>query len=315
MPVFATATVRLEVLANLACLHCRGDAAPTSDDLRRWVNDVLGGLPLQRLEDPLEDVVVSSVRTPSGNYRLVEGTWELADANLQDAVDVLTALPPGGDRARVVREIRALLALSEAECARAGVARWAVPEEVLPRREVLPETLAVEDLGRRATFTPSELDVLGVDVDDLGPFVWLPAAPPKAKRRKRVVNQPRGRDEAPPLERRPVTLFGDRVVLACPPSVSAAARSHVLSWTRERGMLRAFAEAVRELQRTRLETALGASRFAGPLEGAQALLPPNRLPPGVDEQVVGFDDDKFAHVLLVHDDLQQASKSVISQPA
>jgi hypothetical protein len=289
VPECATATIRLETLANLAYLHCRGTCSPAIGDLRKWVDRSLGAHRIASLEDPLEDVFVSAIATPGGVYRIFEGTWELNDANLQDTIDCIAALEAGAPRWSLVRQVRALLTLSETVCARRNLPRWLVPTATQPRRSVLASEIALEPLIRAVTFSPEDLRELGITSRDIAPFVAqsLDSISPNIS--------------DPPLERCPLVRVDDTLILACPAAVSPAIRMYVLEWAAERGVLAAYGKAVRQQQTGRL---LNVIRAEG---GGTAVRLPSSLPPnlpaelGIDEAVVAFDADKLAHIVILHD--------------
>lgn len=305
VPNLATATIRLETLVNLACIHCKGTRAPSPGNLRTWVNDSLGRHYIARLEDPAEDVFISSVATPGGNYRIFESTWEANDWYLQHALDALRAQPRRPESRALIREIRAMLALSDAVCERRGLQRWEIAQDgfLSPRRDILPKGFDHEALAASVTFSDQDLQSLAIKYSDIERFVVPEPTPPKDDR------------GAPPLENRPLVRFGSgELVIACPGSVSAALRARILDWTNQDGILREFETTVRDQQWNEIlaECRRGSSDRSATL---LASLPPLNPALHADETVIAFDTDKTAHLILLHDNLVEAAEGRIADNA
>src|SRR2546421_7896483 len=118
VPEYQAANIRIELLLHLAVLHCRGGKRPRITDVARWLQITLANLPVRRMEDPLEDVHVSNVVAPGGNYRIFEGTWESNDYYLQDVLDCVFQSRSSAEFTPVGRPIAALLRLSDAVATR-----------------------------------------------------------------------------------------------------------------------------------------------------------------------------------------------------
>ena len=197
VPNLATATIRLETLVNLACIHCKGTRVPSPGNLRTLINDRLGRHYVARLEDPAEDVFISSVATPDGNYRIFESTWEANDWYLQHTLDALRGQPRRPESPALIREIRCMLALSDAVCERRGLERWEIAQDgfLSPRRDILPKGFVHDALAASVTFSDRDLESLAIEYSDIERFVAPEPTPPKDDR------------GAPPLENRPLVRF------------------------------------------------------------------------------------------------------------
>lgn len=307
-PAFHSATLRLEMLQHLAASACRGTRRADAADLRRWVNDVLGSLPIRRMEDPVEDVFVSNVIAPGGNFRLFEGVWELNDASVQSVVEALVRTPWGRHAPPVLSSVLALLRLSDALAGRAGVSRWTTTERPTPATEALPPDLDVDALRRRAQFSWADIESLGIDASDLTPFV-LPAG-----LRGRLRSEAFGHSS---LERHPLIATNDGVILACPPAVSPAIRRYVLEVCEQADKLDGLAHALRWVQARELfENAL--PRVDAPTGIGESALPPSPIEPSQrlpwDEVHCPIDVDKAAVVIFLPDSLIGAARDGLTEP-
>jgi len=72
---FQSNTVRIEMLAHLMALRCKGKIRSAGAQIREWLNESCGMI-FRHQEDPPEDVFVGNVVTGIGNSRLFEGIWE-----------------------------------------------------------------------------------------------------------------------------------------------------------------------------------------------------------------------------------------------
>jgi len=83
---------RLEYLVHLAVAYCEGKTQPTQDLVQRSFK-ILGDGVRGMAEDPAEDVFVSLVSTPRGNFRVFEGIHEGNGFHLQRILNVVETMP------------------------------------------------------------------------------------------------------------------------------------------------------------------------------------------------------------------------------
>jgi hypothetical protein len=308
VPDYQAETLRLEMLVHLAVLHCAGERRPTSADITRWLHHNLVDHPVRSMEDPIEDVFVSNVVAPGGNYRVLEGIWETADHYVQDVMDCLALTSWGANHRPVLRRATALLRLSDLAIERASVARWAVSDQTYPKNEFLASDLDLQALGARVTVRQVDLEQLGVSLVDLAPFFMT--------RDERV----RLRDESighTALERYPLIRFDDRVILACPTAVGAAIRRYVLETMAVAGETE---ELARMLQRKQSSTVYqsGLGQIDAPAAYATGL--PKERPPAPkvplrwNEVHCAIDTDKAAQVIFLPDMLEDATETGLTSP-
>jgi hypothetical protein len=174
VPELQSNCVRLETLAHLALGVCCGQKRPQPTDISRWFSEFGKGI-AGRLEDPAEDVFVSNIATPRGNFRVLEGIWESSGFYLQRIVNVVETMPPGGVYAKLREAVYALLGLSDLVCDRAHLTRYQLgnqnPEESLPG-ELVANSL--DRLRQRVRFSPDDLTTHRI-LDDVDAFVFDPS--------------------------------------------------------------------------------------------------------------------------------------------
>jgi hypothetical protein len=229
---------RLEVLAHLAAAFCRGRISPTPTQIK-FLFDSLDEGRCGGFEDPAESVFVGLVNTPRGNFRIFEGLWQGTSFYLQLILDVLEAAPAEDDFDLMRRSINSLLRLSEAVADRAGVAEYELGREN-PIATLSDEITASLPLtSAHATFDSDDLKALGIDLDDLSPFVFDPASG------SALLNQEVGNSD---LERYPLALCDERLTLVIPTAVAAVIIRFVIESVKflriERKFERAFASKV-----------------------------------------------------------------------
>jgi len=210
--------LRLEVLVHLALACGEGDKAPVAQFVRHAFKAV-GQSFYGRLEDPAEDVFVSSVYSSRGNYRILEGIWESSGFYLQRFVNIVDRISDTGNMDRLKNSVHALLKLSDLLCERANLSRYdlgnALPEVELPRK--IANELA--DARRIVRFTRDELFSAGIEMRNLAPFVFKPS------NREALLNQTISHTD---LERRPISIDGDDLVFLLPTAVSIAIRRFLI---------------------------------------------------------------------------------------
>src|SRR6476620_1851012 len=111
------------------------------------------------MEDPPEDVFVSNVITPNGNFRIFEGTWESSDFYLQTILSVVETLPDNDASRQLRREVLAILKLSEEVAARRGLARFSPGSG---GENDIPSVEQMKSLCSAITFTAQDLECLQI---------------------------------------------------------------------------------------------------------------------------------------------------------
>ena len=230
-PELQSNCIRLEALAHLAIAFSHGEKNSNFADISRWFSRLRGGM-IGRLEDPAEDVFISNIATPRGNFRVLEGVWESAGFYLQRIVNVVEGMPSGSGYALIRNRIYALLKLSDLICERAQLLRYQLgnpsPEPSLPAKL----SNSISALRRRVHFSSDELEASGITFDDLNPFIFYP------KDRERLRNEGIGNST---LERFPIIAREREIVFALPTATSAAIRRYVIERMTAAGMRDALA--------------------------------------------------------------------------
>ncbi len=307
-PECHVATLRLEMLQHIAVSACRGTRQVTVADLRLWLEDILGSLPIRNKEDPVEDVFISNVIAPGGNYRLFEGIWELNDASLQPMLDALVRSPWATMLPSVGPAVLALLRVSEAVAERAAVPRWAVPHRIYPATECLPAELDMEALRSRVCFTWDDLSALGIDATELEQFEMQDAMLGRLRNDSLQHSS---------LERRPLLATDDGLILTCPAAVSPAIRRYVLEACEDAGVTETLARAIRWVHSKAL-FAVALPRLNDTKLLPRKVTPPVIAPPTEpldwDEAVGTIDVDKACVVVLLPDALVDAARTGLVDP-
>jgi hypothetical protein len=178
------------------------------------------------------------VNTPRGNFRIIEGVAEGAGFHLQRILDLVESMPAKAPFSDLRRSIDSLLKLSDAVAERAGVRQNALgqeaPYQALPI-DLVNRLPAARELVR---FSEADLFQLGIQEGSLAEFTFNPAG------RSELRAQSTGNSN---IERRPISVAGQRVDLLLPTAIAGAIIRFVIEWAIARGLSNAF------------ETALGAT--------------------------------------------------------
>jgi len=208
----------VETLVCIALARGRGQRRPKRSEVSGWFRALSSGS-YGRLQDPAEDLFVTRLPTPMGNYRLFEGIWEASRFHAQRFIGVLGALPMDMSSDGLRASTHALLTLSEELARRSGVEAnmtgGEFPLRVLPAGTGLGEPAS----RHRLRFTPECLKTLGLTLEALQPFILEPVA------WAGIADDSIGHTR---LERRPLIRFGGDLILLLPTAVSAAIRRLVI---------------------------------------------------------------------------------------
>lgn len=286
-------TLRIEALVHLVCLHSRGLRRPSSYDFSRWINTFLGKPSFAHMEDPVEDVFVSNVNSIRGNHRIFKGIWDSNDFWLQQIIDILFTIPDELESIRTLKsQVLALLKLSEAVANRADASLFLVSDGRPKRTIELPDDHEIFDRMGAVIFSVADLKKIEVEINDFKPF---------------ILTETDFNDfgsqylENSILQRRPLIRDQNRLILILPPAVSPAIRLHVLRILKENGLLKPFAQALRLKQGHEIfvDGLRALKTKPAPFELTEK---PEGLPP-LDQEVCSFDEGKFCHIVLLHDNL------------
>lgn len=227
-------SVRLETLVHLIITNAHGRQKPQCSTLNQWFSALGEGF-CGRMEDPAEDIFVSLVHTPRGNYRIFEGIWEGAGFFLQRFLNIIENMPEGEPYKSLRNNVEALLKLSEAVADRAKIQRHTLGD-VFPR-EHIPNLFKnkLSSLRRRITFTEQELEKLHIPLDLLAPFTFDP------NNRNSLLEQCLGHTS---LERQPLAYHNNKIHLLLPTAISATIRRHIIEWMQSTGFTNNFETAL-----------------------------------------------------------------------
>jgi hypothetical protein len=234
VPELQSNCFRLEALIHLCLAFGRGKQKPTGELVARLFAE-FGKGQCGRVEDPAEDVFVTLVVTPRGDFRVLEGTWESAGFFLQRVVNVVERMPREGGYKELRESIYALLALSDLVCERAGLTRYQLGNTSCLK--ALPHKLAQAGsaLRRLVRFSVGELRAEGVSIDHLAAFELMPAKRGYLAAEKITHSA---------LERHPVAYHNGQFFLLLPTAVSAAVRRYVFEFVNAIGMGEAMLAAL-----------------------------------------------------------------------
>lgn len=298
-----TCIVRLDSLLHFAAIHAKGRQQVTVPALDRWLNQLLSHSPLSRREDPAEDIAVGNVMTQLGNRRVFTGDWSNPDYYLQDVLD---ALDTGPDALKFLRaECDSALRISDLLAARRGYPRLTGGPESESSTIWLPASdEELWSLSRQALIDSNDLAALQIAVDLIGPFsITFDGFCSRAS------NATLGG-----VRRMPFITLGDVQIAAQPTAIPMAVVSHVFSSVRKLGLLAGLQKSLSRIQgRRTLRQAVDG--IPGP-DFLTALLPTVAAPPTryVSQTVFRFDEDKYLHLLFLHDDVYEIeSEGVASQ--
>jgi hypothetical protein len=257
MPELQANCLRIEALVHLATAFCEGRAEPTKVFVAQAFEQMGEGY-FGQMEDPSEDVFLTLVNTPQGNFRIFEGIREGTAFYLQRILDIVEKMPDRGPFSRIRRTITCLLMLSDAVAARAAVRENSLGEE-MPLK-ALPPTLAdrLSQANSLLRFGEDDLGRLGVDVASLSEFAF------NTQRRADLCAQSIGHTD---LERRPVLFQGQAVYLILPTAIGSAITRFVIESIQSMRLVDRFERALcSEYSRLFDETPILGGPIGAPIE-------------------------------------------------
>lgn len=249
--------IRLEILAHLSLASGNGRKTPDAKFISHAFSS-LGKAPCGLYEDPAEDMFVTSIGTPRGNFRVLEGIWESAGFFLQRVVNVVEGMPRRGDFDEIRECIYSLLHVSDLVCERAKLARYTLGNP-LPAKSLSRKTASVlASLRRLVRFSVKELKAADISIDHLSQFVFDPSV------RNRLLDEIVGHST---LERYPLAWRNEEVFFVLPTATSAAIRRFVFERIGAINMREAFLAALAgEYGRLFSQTPMLGGKIGAPIE-------------------------------------------------
>lgn len=291
-----TATARIETLIHWAALACRGEQLLTRRQLSQWLNVSVFKDPITELEGPVEDVFVSNVVTWFGNARLFEGRWQNNSDYVQVCIGALLRIMERAWVAETLRNVEAMLRLSEAVAERAEVARY-MRTESKPREKIAVDVSTFAGSSDHVSFNHDELVASGVNPGDLDPFVF------QNENADLLLGQTIGHTM---LERQPLVRFRGRTIVALPTAIGAAVRRFVIERAKAAGDLRMFQSMCHQEQ---FSEVFLFGRAAWEIEYIKVLK--HDRDDDLREFVGTFDGGGYVHLVFVPDDFGEIARDGI----
>ena len=294
VPEFQANTIRLETLVHLATVHCKGRSHPNRNVIDNWVNKRLGSSPIARLEDPVEDVYITNVGTPGGNFLLFQSQWESSDYYVQTAVDVLAGSAMPHKCQRLLAPVFALLTLSDCVANRLGLQRWHSDPSSPQGAVTLPSASQLDHRARAVTFNARDLITLEVNRTILQSFVL------RDHDKHALASDTTGHSS---LERRPIVELDGDLVLALPHAVSPAIRRFILTELRRLDLLSRFSQAL-DAHQVRQVDRYGLLELKGKTESLPFRVRARNTPP-LHSILFKHDTGKYINVVVLHDSMDR----------
>ena len=291
LPSLQANTLRIEAVLHLSVAYCAGTRTARRSEVAQWLNnDALIGC-IKHLEDPASDVFVTNVETADGNRRIIEGDWSSNAYYVQCVLDTIAAPRAPRECTALHRSVFALLKLSEEVAERLKLKRWSNGRSLPYAPVALPSSQEMSRRAQALEFTDAQLDSLEISKRSLAPFIL------RDEDRNRISQETLGHTT---LERRPIVSLGEKVLLAVPAAVSPAIRRFVITMLLQSGKFRSFEKAIGRRQATEVEHDC-LLRLEAPRELVQPPSP-TALIPSSCEWLIKYDENKYVHAVLLHDD-------------
>ncbi len=286
-PEYRQTPARIETLIHIALVEAHGRKRATRSDLTKLLNG-FGDHAAVHHEDPAEDVFVSAVSSPTGQFQIFNGIYPGADYSLQRLLDAVL-VQDFEYRDLVARRCNALLRVSDTVAERCGSRINEFAESRQWRTDWRLRLPVLLIRGAATRFTRDDLIQLGIEIEDLIPFQLITL--------DGLLEASFGGTY---LNRWPVIIESDSVHLPISSFVSAALRLY-LAHAIASGVVPQ--KAIEKFHADQFALWMGVDlpmRKAKWVEMAPLHLPEPELDiPGLIHTVLRFDEDKLVHILVL----------------
>ncbi len=295
VPSLQANTCRLEVLVHLAVAHCDGVLDPVPERISHWLNSDIGSRLVVNLEDPAEDVFITNVGTPFGNFRLFEGNCDSNDYFVQTILVLLGGRSAQREWRELLGPIMGMLKVSECVADELSLQRWTSEDSAPGHDVVINEDVALLEKRRRAvTFSEERLVSAGIRKEDLSQFIF------ERGDGKKLLTEQIGHTS---LERRPLIKVGDNVIVTLPHCIGRAITRFVIDEIGESRCSDKLLRTLTDLQTSQVERDVCREfkrKLSLPKIKSDSLnLPMHR------EWLLAYDVGKPLHVILLQDPLDR----------
>lgn len=208
--------IRFDWLIRLFLGYGKGNRKPRRSDLSDLLNKALFDAGANRLEDPPEEGFVELVPTSRGNFRIFTGYSEKAAHHTEAVLSAFEGLAANPEKTDALQKAYSLLQLSEALVRRAEASQATTPPTSPQATILLPSDERLQALSKRVHFRRSDLEKLGLSLDDLS-FFFLPE--------NLLANLAKFDIGNAPLDWYPLAPTDDGLVVLAPHVMSVAARA------------------------------------------------------------------------------------------
>ena len=279
-PELQANSYRIEQLIYLIILNCKkSKIVPKISEIENWLNKNID----KRAEDPIEDVFVTNILTPFGNYKIFKGSWVSNDFFTQKTINVISSKT---EYKELLLHVFNLLKISNSIIERVGLKRWDYSEKSIPQVNMkLSDELNKE--MNRVVFSLEDLKSLNIPIKLLSPFIFRPKDIETLKNYGNSV-----------LEEKPLIFIDNKIIVALPNAIGSAIRKYVISEFKKSNSLNMLEKLFFEYEVKLIETPRASPLFSLLLKTIDHKVDHNIAL--LKDWLVKYDLDKYLHVVLLH---------------
>lgn len=219
VPDLHSSTLRIQVLALLAALSCKGTKIPGENDLLSLIKSFDSEFPFHHLEDPPEDVFTSYIGSGNGGWIVFAGIFANGYFWLERLIYFLERKSEFPGFSNLLKSTFDLLKLSDAAAKRSGVERYSKGGSHRGEKLRVPNGEKLKTHKDSVSFSKSELEELAIDTENLAPFLLDP------ERRNDLSEKNFWNDS---LDRYPLLASDSSIILLDASSICRAGVHHLL---------------------------------------------------------------------------------------
>ena len=221
LPHLQASCIFLEALVALSLIHCKGKRKPQAKEVKQWF-DALDSGPSGRMVDPSEDLFTTTLFLNDEEHSVFEGVWEGGGFYANLAISAISFPSPSSPLEDVRTSILALLKLSSEVVKRRDLKRYEYGASDPIRSLSMQDAQWARANKSVISFTIEELEQLGVAIEDLADFGFLP------EYRDKLINTVNGHS---PLDRYPLAHENGVITILAPTAITAAVRLFIVEFS------------------------------------------------------------------------------------
>lgn len=300
-PQYQSHTERIEGLLFIALANCRynGKQKPTRHTFNAWFNNTLSRN-LAQFEDHIEDVFVSNLCTPRGNFLILHGQWEGTDFALDTLFSIFKSAPTQFQQ--VLDSCYDLLEVTQLIYKKMNLTRWETSTAYSHQSPILiSKHFSENSYAKRVIVSKEELNNSKIEISKIKHFCHTNES--RCELKCQTINESL-------FYSKPLFLLpnGD-IVLLLPGSIGFTINNHILSECKKLNQLDNVEKNIFQQAVLKIQNAISSSNKRFSISNITRLYPIPEPHTKIHNHIMEISQNNFLHLCFLNNNLTEILKN------